>query len=252
MNELAIWTDREIENEDNSWQCGPLQATFRTVENELWVAFSESAVQTDPDWQRWALKKPPEKLQFLPCFPDLPVVVKPETTFRLMPNITTRIYVRVPLWVRLMINNEALIEQPIIPLGKTWFGDFLSGTLCYWITSAIRPVITADPARPYLAICPIEITNRSDEELLVEKISLHVDGLSLFESEGQLWSNLMKIRYRGTKQVSEIKVDSKPDRKQKNLQLITPARENSGRGFSAKTFASLKEIPGIEFFWRQT
>lgn len=252
MSDLAIWTDRDISTTENSWQCGPLQTAFRTVENELWVAFSESAMQAAPDWQRWALKTPPEKLQFRPCFPDLPVVVKPETTFRLMPNISTRIHVQLPLWVRLQINETTLIEQPIVPLNKTWFGDFLSGTLCYWITSAIKPVMSADLSRPYMAICPIEITNRSDEELLIEKISLQVDGLSLFDCEGQLWSNLMKIRYRGTNQVSEIKVDKQPNRQQKNSQLLTPARENSGRGFNAKTFASFKELPGIEFFWRQT
>jgi hypothetical protein len=57
---------------------------------------------------------------------------------------------------------------------------------------------------PHTAICTLNIHNASGEELLIEKINLPVERLSLYYKDGQLWSDEMDVSYKGGDQHSEI------------------------------------------------
>ncbi|RMG25634.1 MAG: hypothetical protein D6732_22160, partial [Methanobacteriota archaeon] len=214
----ALWGTYPLKGETPVvWHTGPLYLWILSRHDEIWITHQhlpgmsetkeESQVPAppsleDPVWQRWAVKSTVEKLDINPVFPDLPVVVKPEYPFRLTPGIKTRIYVRVPLWVRIQIGTQPLLELPIVILSKTWFGDFLEGELCYWISSSARKVYSPDPLRPYMSICPIQIYNRSADELLVEKICLRVRKLALFQYQDQLWGSETRASYKGVEEGS--------------------------------------------------
>ena len=258
------------------WRVGALELWIRTHADELWIYYQhddaraagikapspaqapqESAapgnapeISADVNWRRWTLQKSYEKLRILPVFPDLPVVVKPEYPFRITPQVKTRIYVRVPLWARIQLGETIITEIPTVILSKTWFGSFTDGELCYWISSAARKAITADIARPYMAISPINIMNRSSDELLVEKICHRVKELPLFESNGQLWSSETTAKYRGVNEGSEIEVSTKAPSDAAKSQRFMPPREKSNKSFTAKTFSTLKELPGFDLFQR--
>ncbi|RMI15118.1 MAG: DUF432 domain-containing protein [Calditrichaeota bacterium] len=238
---------------------GSLHLWIRSTTDELWLAYrhQESAngaeatsepsafpVPEDLQWHRWTFSHKSFEFHLRPIFPDLPVVVKPEYPFRVTPEVRTKIYIRVPLWVQVRLKDTVITEIPSVVLSHTWFGSFTDGELCYWISSAARKKIDPDPTRPFLAICPVHIRNRSDEELLVEKICLRVKWLSLYLLEDQLWANEARVNYRGRESVSEIEVFRRPPPEAPGAKLITPPREES-RSFAAKTFASLKELPGL-------
>lgn len=182
MKIVTGWGDQSIGEKDTYlWHCGPLQLYYKVIYDELWLAHHDSdseqpeqALQPVDEatlkWQRWSLKKAAVSIKILPTFPDLPVIIKPETSFWMTPGVKTRVYPRIPLWIKVLLDGEALLETPILQISKTWFGDFLDGEICYWIKSYVRKEILPEQHRPFLAVSPIQIINRSDEELLVDKI----------------------------------------------------------------------------------
>ncbi|MCX7017290.1 MAG: hypothetical protein NTW86_32800, partial [Candidatus Sumerlaeota bacterium] len=176
-----IWGAHDLPpGASRQWRLGPLRVFCRRTDEELWIAHAygdESelapAVEEPPGltWSRWAHSAPVETIQFVPGFPDRPVVVKPESPFRMTPGAAARIYVRAPLWLRAFLGGlrlRPLAEIPAIKLSNTWFGDFTQGELCYWLSSGARREIEPDPSRPYLAICPIWLVNASESDLNVE------------------------------------------------------------------------------------
>jgi hypothetical protein len=240
---------------------GPLHLWCKRTLDEIWIAHqhlkTESIGQTsgesaeppgDLNWQRWSFTKSVNQIQLLPAFPDLPVVLKPDSPFYLTRNTSTKIYVRVPLWVRVLLGETIITEIPTMILSKTWFGNFVEGEICYWISSSARKKLDPDLARPYLAICPIRIVNRSDDELLVDKICHQVKQLMLFLYENQLWSNETKIQFRGKNDVSEIESKRKPPSEMPRAKLFANSRSEGEKSFTAKTFESILEIAKLRIF----
>ncbi len=244
---------------------GPLHLWCKSTPDEIWIAHehieTDSLAETgdgnidppeDANWWRWSLKQTVKKaeteIQIVPVFPNLPVVVKPEYPFRITKDVSTRIYVRVPLWVQIKLGETMIVEIPTVVLSKTWFGTFREGELSYWISSAARKQIEPDISRPYLAICPIQIVNRSDEELLVDKICHRVEQLSLYLFEGQLWANETRVKFRGKNDVSEIEFKRKAPPDVPKAKFLTASRKDGHKGLTAKTFDSIKEITKFRFF----
>lgn len=240
------------------WTFGPLQVWGKSTIDEFWITqqyreTGEAAEQLagedsrpdlpeKVDWQRWALKQSYQEVLINPIFPDFPVVVKPEYPFRVTPGVRTKIYVRVPVWVKISLGKTSIIKLPSVILSKTWFGEFTGGELCYWISSAARKKIEPDPRRPFLSICPVQIINHSRDELQVEKICLRVSQLGLYYAKDQLWSNETRVHYHGGEEGSEIETRLKPPADARNAKLLTPPVEYPRRSFTAKTFASLKDL----------
>ncbi len=241
------------------WNLGSLQLWSKSIADELWLTYqygdlkqSDNYTRDDqlpetPAWNRWSLKQSLHKVQLQPAFPDLPIVVKPEYPFRVIQNVHTKMYVRIPVWVQVLFKKTVITELPSVVLSKTWFGNFVEGELCYWISTAARKQIEPDLFRPFLCICPIEISNSSEEELLVEKICLRVGRLSLYNYQGQLWGSETKIIYHGRDRVSNIEVSRKAPSEASKAERMASSRDESKVGFAAKTFASLKDLPGIGF-----
>jgi hypothetical protein len=255
-----MWGQHEIpEDSSHTWEIGPLKIWCKNINKELQIAYnhneSNEAEGTklieppeDLTWTRWALEEKQNTVELNPVLPDRPVVVRPETSFWLTKNAKARIYVRIPLWIQINLagrKTNALTEIPIVILSNTWFGNFFEGELCYWISSGARRQIEVDPQRTYLVICPIQLINNSDEDLLVEKICLRVMNLSLFDEVGQLWSDEIRISYEGKKEGSQIKASGKSPSEAKSAKLISLPREPIKHSLTAKTFASILELSGF-------
>ncbi|MDW7679245.1 MAG: DUF432 domain-containing protein [bacterium] len=241
------------------WRLGPLFIWCKKINEELRVAHrilestntEERTIQSTPkniDWMRFTLHPKFDKIHLVPAFPDRPVVIQPETIFKLTRDTSAKIYVRVPLWIAIEligVTKTTLIEIPSVTLSNTWFGSFFDGRLCYWITSGAQRVYRKKLSRPYLAVCPILLTNNSGEELSVERICLQVSGLSLFFDGEQLWSDDVSILYKGAERGSQIEATGKPPHEAAAAKLIGQPRQPQKKSFIAKTFASLKDLPGL-------
>lgn len=258
-----IWTEREFSvDELAELRIGHLRFWYKLSTDELWIAYkgydpytaTPEDLQTIPEeinWSRWAFKKKPEKIRILPVFPNRSVVAKPEYPFSLAIGAQAKIYVRVPVWLQIEVakrKSEPLLEIPTVILSNTWFGTFTDGELCYWLSTRARREISTDQENPHLIICPVHISNTSEDKLLVEKLRLQVKGLSLYNDSGQLWADETLVSYRGQNDVSRIEISGKIPNGATNAELIMKPREPIKKGFAARTFTSISNLSGFDIF----
>jgi hypothetical protein len=240
---------------------GPLKMWIISEHKELRMAWKrvdensgESNSETEPDlseWHRWAFKNKNPKIRLNPVLPDRPVLIIPENSFKIIEDASVRIFVRIPVWLRITITGKPdtqLIEIPIIVLSNTWFGNFLAGDLCYGISSGSRLSIMPDYSRPYMAICPLKLVDKAPEDLNVGKICLRVEHLTLFYGAGQLWSSETVMTYRGDSEISETRYDSHAPPEADSAKLLTAPRNPVSKSIAARTFSTIKELPGFGSF----
>jgi hypothetical protein len=241
------------------WRFGTLHLWCKKENDELWFAnkyvenqgLTENELPPPPDdakWVRYSLSEDYKKMIFRPMLPNRPLVIKVEAPFLLKKGARARIFMRVPLWIKIEIQNKTrmdLLELPTVVLSNTWFGTPTDGELCYWISSGARRIIEPDPDRPYMAICAMEVINRADEDLLVDKLCFRVEYLSLFSDGSQLWSNLTKIYFRGASEVSEIDGTGKAPTEAGSAKKISEPREDLKKSFTHRTFSVLKELTDL-------
>lgn len=251
-----FWGDLELENNKIiSRDIGPLRIWFRQVMNEIWIATqyeASDANQQNPDllnWTRWTSQNVNFHIKLVPVVPDKPIIISPEYPFRVVKNADARVFTRIPLWVRVvMIGNkeQILTEIPTVILSKTWFGDPVEGELCYWISTSARRTIEESQVTNYLCICTLNIYNRSDGDLQVEKICFRAERLTLFKKESQVWSDETEITYRGDQQHSDIVMTGKAPSEAKSSGKIAKPRNALKKSIATRTFQKLRVFP---LFW---
>jgi hypothetical protein len=254
MSQLKFFENLKIpKNKLSFWQFGELCFWIKSLDEELWVAtkMSETLLETPPEdivWERWPLPKEGLQLQFKPLLPKIPIVVRMETPFRLISGAHSRIFIRLPVWVGLALNNQILLEKPSLTLSKTWFGSFTTGELCYAITTAARKTALFEDERPFLVVSPISIDNTSTDELLVDKFCHRVNRLNLFMYENKIWTNDTRIQFKGSNVISDIHYSKKPPSEIAGAKIVTPARIDGRRSLTERTFDTIVEITKFEFF----
>lgn len=244
-------------------EVGPLALWVRSTADEIWVAHApgdwtrtgrrssrEAPSPPGPeDWSRWPVAGGADEVSLSPVFPARPVVVEPEHSFRLLPRAEARVFVRVPLWARLTLpssDGRTLTEVPTVVLSDTWWGDPTEGELCYWLATTARREVPADVFAPHLAVCPLRLSNRSDDELPVGKIVLRVAHLSIFGEGDHLWADETRVRYRGVDEGSHVDVaGTRPREAGEAVEVAAPRQPPPSRGFRARTFSRLMGLSGL-------
>lgn len=249
----AFWGQLDLGTEQTvCLQYNHCHLWLKKANQELWVAheyFLEEEVDACAppkelsNWRRWALKNEATHFTLQPRMPDMSVVVRPDADFYLMPGAEVRIYVYVPVWLRvkLVVNEDLnIVKIPSEILSKTWFGSHLEGELCYWVSSNAVRAHPEEDGQPNLCVCPVQIKNTSNEKLLVSKFCLRVKFLSIYLKGTQLWSNETKVFYKGPEEISDIKISSTPPIEASEAEQITPSEECFESKLTIKTFGTLK------------
>ncbi len=135
-----------------------------------------------------------------------------------------------------------IFEEALVVLTKTWFGDPITGELCYGLATRLHQGIDSVEPSAYLAVCPLSITNDSDTDLVFEKICLHVENLSVFRSPKRLWTNRLNVVFRGPDQGTQIEIDRDAPGFEKGLALFADARQLASGWNIRRTFGILKSF----------
>jgi len=259
----APWGSHELRpGAATSIEIGPLTLWARSRAGEIWLAHASgdwASTDVEPPreppsdeegWVRWPVPEGTGGLRLSPVFPPRTLVVKPELSFRLLPRSGARIYVRVPLWARVEATggeeDVTLTEVPSVVLSDTWWGEFTDGELCYWLPTSARRSVGPDVFAPHRAVCPLDLSNRSEDELEVEKIALRVAHLSVFRTEQGLWADVTRVRYRGEKEGSDIDVAGRaPEEAGSGARRVTPPRTPLTKSFRTRTFSRLRTLSGL-------
>jgi hypothetical protein len=201
---------------------------------------------------RWVAPSGESTVVLRPTFPDRFLVLDPESPFHLLPRAEARVFVRVPLWIRveLVLRDDSgtglvLEEFPSVLLSDTWWGDFMEGELAYWIPTTARREIHSKLFAPHLAVCSLAIANLADTELRVEKLAVRSSQLSIFSHASSLWSDTAHVTYRGDDEDTVVEVTGRPPDEAKGGTLVTRPRSPIQRGFRSKSFGRLLSISGM-------
>ena len=235
----SIWVERV----DNEWHVLSLSpAGWRGSIRREPVARSQK-----PESSLWRhyLHKEIGPVQPVPVLPDKPVVVRPDRALTLLPGQAALFFLEIPVWFRLCTTvprQLKIFEEAVMVLTKTWFGDPITGELCYGLATRLHQGIDSVEPSAYLAVCPLAITNDSDTDLKFEKICLHVENLSVFRSPRRLWTNKLNVVFHGPEQATQIEIDRGPPEYEKGLALFSEARQQTAGWNFRKTFGMLRSF----------
>ena len=246
------------EGEVHRHRIGPLTIFLRKLLNEIWVANSrddktkgEPAPLPDkPEWVRMALPGDFSEVRITPVLPDRPVVIDTEHSYRFVSQTRTKVYSRIPVFARITpASREDLIiaEIPTVILSETWFGIFTEGELSYALSSTARRILTDDLMEPYLVVCPMEIWNKSSDELKFEKVCLRADRLSIYAKGTALWADETLITYHGKDSETHMEMKKVVPPEAAGASLVSDPRSPVKKSIGQKTFKLFKDfqIPGF-------
>jgi hypothetical protein len=233
----SIWVER-IETE---WHVLTLpekldkgHASYRIV--------TRSKKPTSSGWKHY-LHRDSGTIQPSPVLPDRPVVVKPDRALNLLPGQSTIFFLELPLWFRLSTSGyraARIFEEPLDVLTRTWFGDPVTGELCWGLATRLHHSIESVSAAADRAACPLMIENESESDLEFQKICLHVENLSIFRGNHHLWTNSVHVVFKGPDQATQIEIVRTPPAFEANMVLLTEARMPSTGWNIRRTFGMLK------------
>jgi hypothetical protein len=242
---MNIWEPKEISvDQCFAAQIGPLRLWLKRAGDELRMAFHGSpepeslteirplaphagAEPEDLEWGRWVVGPMGESVRLVPVMPDRPVVVHPEMPVKIPSDQEALFFVSIPVWVRVTAGQAGklkLCEQPSVVLSNTWFGDTVSGELCYSLRSRARRSITDSEPRPHFAVCPVRIRNTSTSQLAVERLCVHVEHLRIYFGPRQLWTNDVNITFSGEADVSRVSYLQNPPDHEPVERVLSEAR----------------------------
>lgn len=236
------WGDHEVlEGVEHSLRLGPLELGFTRASDELRLRFG------DPPWARWVPKQWTGWIRLAPVFPDRLVVVKPESDFWLQRGARARVFLRIPLQVRVEALGPTavpLIDVPTEAMSDTWWGSPEAGELSYWLDTRARRRVLDDEFEEHLCVCPLQLENSSGEDLNVDRIALRVEYLSIYRDGQRLLADETRVRYMGDDAESRIEMAGHAPAEAPEAPRISAPRSPMSRGFTAKTFARLRSSLG--------
>ncbi len=205
----------------------------------------------DERWERWATAGPVGRVDLHPVLPPRSIVLQPERVFRLSRGAGARVYVRVPLSIQVRVPGlqGALLEEiPTVTMSDTWWGDPMRGELAFWLPTTARRAMRAELFLPHLAVAPVQLWNRSQQDLRVEKLLLKVEHLALYEeSPGRIWTDVATVRYQGESEESLIEKGGGPPEEAPEAHQVAEPRVTAPSGLRAWTFDRIRSFSGLGF-----
>ncbi|MCL7944353.1 hypothetical protein [Marinobacter sp. ATCH36] len=230
LSSTRVWTTL-LEQE---WQIR-YQRMSEDDDQERWL---QQTVNTLPDAelsvQRFVRPDDGNQVQYLPAMSSLATVIRPYQPLTIPADSECMIYVGTLLWMRIQAGSKGthLMELPLADPSQTWVGrTTMEGELCYAAATFARLVLEAVPKRPWRAVTPVRIVNRRHEPLLLERFNLPTPLLSLHRNkQGHLWTPAVTVTCETDMNSARLKIDQELIGAAGQCELVSPAREQSGRG----------------------
>ncbi len=255
------WGDFELApGSAGRWAIGPLRLWVEHHPREWRIAYRNDGdprddssrvdtglplgqADTEATVARYSLGETGTRLTIAPLLADRPVVSRPEVPLFVPPQQSITLYVSSPLWLQLRGGAEAvrLREMPIVRPSDTWSGPLIEeGGLCYHSSTLALTSLDGFPFSPWRAVTPIRFTNRAEDTVAVERLSLPVPYLALFQApDGTLWTQAVKLEHRADAALSLVELGSDAPAEAGKALRLARARSRADRGLLAKAFGSL-------------
>lgn len=178
------------------------------------------------------------------------MIVRPAVPIVILPGRWGTFFFRVPLWIRFVSRAEERLttmeEVPSRRLTSTWFGDMATGELCYAIEAPLERRLDDLEMSGAFAACEVTVRNTSRERLRFERICVHVEHMRLYEGADRLWTNEVRVSFRGADQVSQLTFLPRPPERAGDAETVSQPRIPPETGLIKRSFALIREIAGID------
>jgi hypothetical protein len=247
-SQACRWTIGQLELQavprDACWEISHHRLPAGSDEPLTWLA--EITDHTDPldELERVAFSKPVDTVELLPLLADRSLVSRLSSPLHVAAKEEVIIYLNQPLWVGIRFpgQSQSLREFPTIRLSDTWFGsDTIHGELCYATLTFGRLHIEELVRRPHRAVTPIIISNRSEADLLLERLSVPVPYLSIFiTAGGDLWTETLTAIHKDPAELVNITISrGMPREAGRGGQLLAPPRKVAEKGVLSRALGTL-------------
>ena len=254
-----IWTKYNLEREKvYLWKFGTLEFFIKKIGKEWQIAHKTSETPENSDefakvvpepenveWKSFIADKS-DILYILPALPDRPVVIKPNNTFKLMPEKAVQFFINIPVWIQLYSSSaqkdNLMFEIPLQELSSTWFGDPDNGILSYSLPKGSYGSLGSNNPKGYEIICPVRITNSSAGQLDFQRLCLHVDFLDIYSDRNFLYSNETMVRYKGENIISDINYSNQSPPSAENAKHLSSPRNQGKSNVFKKSFHLIKSL----------
>lgn len=207
------------------------------------VGTADSLDCSTGELERHVLAQTDGLLLIEPALADRSVVIKSAVPILVPAGEQISFYVSTPMWVRGHIqgSNHPLLDVAAVRMSDTWFGpSTMEGELCYATTITGRLYLDDLPVRAHRAITPLRIKNNGAAPLKLEKLSLPVPFLSLFDSQEQgLWTEEMTLLHDERKDLAQVIIGAGPPELWSRAERVGAPRRTADRSILYRTFGAL-------------
>ncbi len=261
---MSFWTKHQVDDgKCYVSRIGSLTLWFLKKDNELLIAEQqlpkenegnfeqiletphEAELPENVAWKRWIVNQADKSVGLVPVMPTRPIVVRPEAPVQVLPGNKTCFFVSIPVSVRITSSNDDILtEVPIRILSNIWFGDPMSGELCFSVKSGAVTSIEQKKEKVYTATCPICIENQSSSLFNFNRFAVHTEYFSVYLGQKHLWTNQIDVVIEGGGQKSSINIPETPPQIEEITKQLSPGREKFSKKFYKKMFSDFSFLKG--------
>lgn len=210
------------------------------------VVAKPTEVELIEDWQT-AIGEKNNILQVLPTLPDLPLVIRADRKFTVLPGKSVMLYVPIPICLQFYAGSkkkeQLIFESPSEDLSQTWFGEFHNGMLAYsWPLDLSQILVLPEQGLKHYVVCPLKLTNDANSILDVQRLLLSCEYLSIYGKDNALFTNEVKIRFKGENDVSDVQYASQAPTFIPHKALLNSARSSKISSVISKSFHFIKSL----------
>jgi hypothetical protein len=256
-NLRQFWSARRIgEDRVTLARLGPLRLWLARAEKEWGFACEhgelsdvldiaqvpEDVVPDKLDWTAALFADAPREFLLKPTVPDRPVVVKPTYPVRIPEGESGTFFVLLPVFIRILVAvGKKELEIGVVPsrkLSDTWFGPTTAGEFCYTVPFPAERDLSGMKPLPHHVVCPVEIQNRSHEDLKFEKLCFRPQYVGIHCGDRHMWGNSTRILHEGNFKGATIRYQGTPPAFEPDLLAVADPVRREERGLSRLTFSS--------------
>lgn len=203
---------------------------------------TEVEVEVQGELLRLVTSSESRRLAVQPQLANRPVVVRPETIFRLLPGAEIRLYVSMPVWVLVEVDEppRQVLDEATWRLPDTWFGGPTSGELCFAIKINARLYLENLPIFAHRAITVVVLKNRSETVLPIERLKLPAPNLSLYaDSASHLWTQVVCVESDREGQIARVDIGQGPPEEAADARLVAGARVPTHQNLLVRALGNL-------------
>lgn len=191
---------------------------------------------------RYSFRKTDTHLLVMPALADRAIVIRPDKPLYVPAGEEVTLYISTPLWICIEVGEPArlLQEIPSYRASDTWFGaSTLDGELCYASRTTARLLLQDVPPRFHRALTPILIHNEAEDALLLERIRLPVQHLSLFQAANDfLWTERVTLDRERSGEQAALHLGAGAPPEAARARLIRPPRHPLRTNVIVRAFSS--------------